>query len=322
MRFVTKIYRIVILLSLLIVSCMNTSQPTQNVPGSPTPDFSLQTNTPLVELPTVVTIPTATPYPILDPASANELVLQLLKDNSTCQLPCWWGIAPALTTLQDARAFLNSFSSIASTNSINNDDSGHINLDIPNGNGLLSTFIDYHSVDGSIDRLIVGISQLEQNENGGYDEVYGDSAFAEATQLLALSEILRSYGQPKEILISTYSLQPLGWPVVFDIQMFYPEHGFLVVYHSLMEFSRNGYIKGCPSKSNISIGLWEAEKYLLINDLPDYIRDNVSSLPLPSYLQVNEATDMSIQDFYNTFKDDEGALCLETPSSLWPFPGQ
>lgn len=317
MKYLTKICITAILLSLLMVSCNNSLQPTQNSSTIPTLDFSPPTDTPFVKPPTV----TATLHPILNSESATELVFQLLKNNSNCQLPCWWGIIPTTTTSQDAMSFLNSFSSIASRNSMENDH-GSIRLQIPNGGGLLSPFVEYDSIDGIVDSLVIGISQLAKNENGGYDEVHDDPAFATATQLFMLPEILKSYGQPKEVLISTYSLQPLGWPVFFDIQLFYPEHGFLMVYHSVMEFSRNSFIKGCPSKGNISIGLWKPEKYLSMNDLPENIRNNISSFSLSSYLQIDEATNMSIQDFYDTFKNEGDILCLETPSNLWPLPGQ
>lgn len=321
MKYLTRIFEIAVVWSLLLVSCNNSSQPTQNSTTTPILNFTRQTNTPFPKTPTLTLAPTSTLYPTLDTESANELVFQLLKDNANCRLPCWWGITPTVTTSQDARSFLNSFSSIASTNSTGNDD-GSMLLDIPNGNGLLSPYIAYDSIDGVVNKLTIGIGQLIKNENGGYDQVHDDPAFAKAVQSFMLPEILSSYGQPKEVLISTYSLQPLGWPVLFDIQLFYPERGFLMVYHSLMEFSGSGYIKGCPSKSNISIGLWEPGKYLSITDIPGNIRNNISSFSLSSYLQVDEATNMSIQDFYDTFKNNDGTLCLETPSSLWPFPGQ
>jgi hypothetical protein len=310
MKYFTKIYRMAILLSVLMVSCNDSSQPTQS-----------STTTPFAKPPTVTPIPSATLYPILNSENANELVFQLLKDNSNCHLSCWWGIIPTTTTSQDAISFLNSFSSIASRNSLENEH-GSMRLQIPNGRGFLSPFVEYDSIDGIVDSLVVGISQLAKNENGGYEEVHDDPAFATAVQLFMLPEILKFYGQPKEVLISTYSLQPLRWPVLFDIQLFYPEHGFLIVYHSVMEFSRNGFIKGCPSTGNISIGLWKPEKYLSMNDLPENIRNNISSFSLSSYLQIDEVTNMNIQDFYDTFKDDNGTLCLETPSNIWPLPGQ
>lgn len=321
MKNFVKICELATILSLFLVSCSNSLQPTQNSLATPILDFSPQANTPFAKTPTVTPIPTSTLHPALDVEGANELVFQLLDDNSNCRLPCWWGITPTITTSQDAKSFLNSFSLIASTNSTDNDN-GYMILDLPNGDGLLSPYIEYSSIDGIVNTLIIGLAQRAQNENGGYDQIFDDPAFKEAAQSFMLAELLKAYGQPQEVLVSTYSLQPLGWPVFFDIELFYPEHGFLIVYKTLMEFSANGYIKGCPSKSNINIGLWEAGKYLSIDNLPTDIRDNISNFPLSSYLQIDKATKMSIQDFYETFKEDDGTLCLETPGNLWPMPGQ
>ena len=311
------------ILSMLVISfsCTSPSQIPRSAETTIALDTSTQTNTPPVEIFTTTPISTPTLYPALNSEDAYELVFQLLKDNSNCKLPCWWGITPTITTSQDAISFFNSFSLIASRNSMD-PDNGSIRLYLPNGGRILSPYIRFDSINGVVSTLIIGISQLNKTENGGYEEIYSDPAFAKAAQALMLSEILKSYGQPKEVLISTYSLQPLGWPVFFDIQLFYPEHGFLIVYHTLMEFSENEYIKGCPLKSNISIGIWEPEKYSSINDIPNEIRENISSLPLSSYLQIDKATDMSLLDFYNIFKNDVGITCIETPSSLWPFPGQ
>jgi hypothetical protein len=320
MKSLTQIYLILLALLLMLAGCNNSSQPSQDSRATSSPNSLPPTNTPFLEPSTMTPVPTSTLHPTLSAEGAYELVLQLLEDNSNCQLPCWWGITPSVTRSQDAISFLNSFSPVIAGSSMRIDRGG-MRLQIPNGDGLLSTSIEYNSIDGIVDSLRIGVSQLVQNENGGYDDVHGDPDFARATQALMLPEILKTYGQPKEVLISTYSLQPLGWPVFFDIQLFYPEHGFLMVYHTLMEFSHDEYIKGCPSNSAISIGLWEAGKYSSVNDVPRNIRDNISIFSLSSYLPLNEATDMSIQDFYDAFSDDE-ELCLETPSSLWPFPGQ
>jgi hypothetical protein len=321
MKHLIKIYKITIVWSILLISCNSSQIQTQTSLVTPTLNLSTATETPFVNPPTVTSVPTSTLYPALDTESASELALQLLRDNSDCRLPCWWGITPSKTPTQNARSFLNQFSSIASTNSIQGDD-GSMRLRIPNGDGLLYLIVEYQGSNDVINRLIVGISQLAQNENGEYEDVFGDPAFMEATQSFNLKEILNSYGQPEEVLVATYSLQPLGWPIFFDIQLFYPEHGFLIVYKSLMEFSTNQQIKGCPSKGNIVMGLWEPGKYNAIKDLPTNFKESLSSFPLSSYLQVDKASGMSIQEFYDAFKNDNGTMCLETPSNLWPKPGQ
>lgn len=321
MKHLIKIYNTTIAWSIVLISCNSSQIQTQTPLITPAPNLSTATETPFVNPSTVTPISTSTLYPALDTESASELARQLLRDNSNCRLPCWWSITPSKTLTQDARSFLNQFSSLASTNSIQGDDGG-MRLRIPNGDGLLYLIVEYQGNNDVINRLIVGISQLVQNENGEYEDVFDDPAFMEATQSFTLREILNSNGQPEEILVATYSLQPLGWPIFFDIQLFYPEHGFLIVYKSLMEFSTNQQIKGCPSKSNIVMGLWEPGKYNAIKDLPKNFKESLSSFPLSSYLKVDKASGMSIKEFYDAFKNDNETLCLETPSNLWPRPGQ
>ena len=312
---------VIAIILLLLVGCNDSLQPTRISTGTPALGVSPQEKTPTVKTPTMTATQEPTLHPTLSGESAKELALQLLKDNSNCRLPCWWGITPGVTTLQDTSSILNPFSSLASTNSIDNNH-GSMRLRIPNGEGLLYLVVEYDGINAKVNKLIVTISQLVKNKNGDYEQTFVEPAFAQATQSFQLTEILKLYGQPKQIMISTYSSQPLGWPVFFDIQLFYPDHGFLIAYESLMVSSTNGYVKGCPSKSNINMGLWEPGKYSSINEIPEDIRNNISAFPLSSYLQIDEATKMSIQDFYETFKNDDGTLCLETPSNLWPMPGQ
>jgi hypothetical protein len=312
---------VIAIILLLLVGCNDAPQPTRISTKTPVLEVLSRTQTPSEKTPTSTTTQAPTMQLTLSTESAKELALQRLRDNSNCRLPCWWGINPNITTLQDARSILNPFSSLASTNSIDNDH-GSMRLRIPNGEGLLYLVVEYDGIDAKVNTLIVTLSQLAKNKNGDYEQTFAEPAFAQATQSFQLTEILRSYGQPKQIMISTYSSQPLGWPVFFDIQLFYPDHGFLIAYESLMVSSTNGNVKGCPSKSNINIGLWEPGKYSSINDVPENMRNNISAFPLSSYLQIDEATKMSIQDFYETFKNDNGTLCLETPANLWPMPGQ
>jgi hypothetical protein len=320
MKAPMKIFGLLLLLSLLLASCDTSKTPAQNIPHSSTSPALPSATFTLVTLPTVTIIPTSTLQPALNTEDASKLAVELLRGNSDCRLPCWWGITPSETRSQDARSFLNSFSKLASTNSSQRDD-GSMRLRIPNGKGLLYLVIEYDGNDGVITNLIVGVSQLAQKENGDYQESFGDPVFVDVTKSLALSEILFLYGQPDQILVATYSLQPLGVPVSFDVQLFYPRQGLLIAYQSLMEFSGNQQIKGCPSKSNIVMSLWEPGKYSTIQDVPENIRNSISSFPLSLYLGVDRATNMSIQDFYEAFKDD-GTLCVETPASLWPVPGQ
>ena len=87
----------------VVASSTATVLPTQ-IPASPT---STTTRTPTstqtrLPRPTATSQPTktATPtkYPTLDSQGRLNFVLQELKTNGGCQLPCWWGITPGKTT--------------------------------------------------------------------------------------------------------------------------------------------------------------------------------------------------------------------------------
>ena len=87
----------------VVTSSTATVLPTQ-IPASPTSTTTrTPTSTPTrVPRPTATSLPTktATPtkYPTLDAQGRLNFVLQALKTNGGCQLPCWWGITPGKTT--------------------------------------------------------------------------------------------------------------------------------------------------------------------------------------------------------------------------------
>jgi PBP1b-binding outer membrane lipoprotein LpoB len=75
MKHFTKICEMAIVLSLLLVGCNNSLQPSQNSSATPRLDLSPQTNTPFAKTPTITPIPTSTLHAALDAESANKLAL-------------------------------------------------------------------------------------------------------------------------------------------------------------------------------------------------------------------------------------------------------
>ena len=57
--------------------------------------------------PTVTGTLTPTPLDTLEPAKALETIQSLLKDPMTCTIPCFWGITPGKTTMDEVRAFFS-----------------------------------------------------------------------------------------------------------------------------------------------------------------------------------------------------------------------
>jgi hypothetical protein len=72
-------------------------------------DTEPSTPTGMVTLPTDTPSPTATLTPLntLEPAQASETIQPLLKQPMNCAVPCFWGIIPGETHLDEARIFFS-----------------------------------------------------------------------------------------------------------------------------------------------------------------------------------------------------------------------
>ena len=73
----------------------------------------------------------------------------------------------------------------------------------------------------------------------------------------------------------------------------------------------------CPHRAEITLDLWAPEQYMSLEDVPGvgsytYAADEMSGLH-----SLQEATGMSIEQFYQTFVLPDSEICLETPADLW-----
>jgi hypothetical protein len=68
--------------------------------STPTEMFSLPSDTPS---PTI----TLTPLDTLEPAQIKEMMQPLIKEPMNCAVPCFWGIVPGKTYLDEVRIFFN-----------------------------------------------------------------------------------------------------------------------------------------------------------------------------------------------------------------------
>jgi len=87
-----------------------TIQPTQILSVTvPTIRTSVLTPTGTARLPSVTLPPTVTLTPVepLEPAQARETIQPLLKEPMNCAVPCFWGIIPEQTSLDEARIFFS-----------------------------------------------------------------------------------------------------------------------------------------------------------------------------------------------------------------------
>jgi hypothetical protein len=255
--------------------------------------------------------PTATltspPLPTLAPTDAQALIIDLLQNNAGCRLPCWWGFTPGITHWEDARRYLETFLKIVDYPSSPMDKTYNPQVVFP--------------VPESIHPLLyLGFTFFTTNEVNGkvINQILANPGDVPAYRL---STILSKYGQPDEIWFQSAAGVSGSKDVPFDMVLFFGNQGFAVQYYE--EVPLRMPIIGCPQQAKYPrLWLWSAKEGKTYAKLALETNNFGSGEILPTFMPLEQATGMSVETFYNTFKNESNTTCLETPLELWLAPGQ
>lgn len=284
------------------------------------------TATVLPVVPTATAVPTLTPTPTVTPTIAptatetpvliptppggevTDQVLWLFETNNGCQLPCWWGITPGKTTWETAAQFFNTFAPhiLAASGSEITNYSPVIPLPtevyaevIEVGNDYSRNMYPIFSVrDGIVVRITTDVSMGVTPP--GYLIPY------------VLSTFLTNYGKPSEIWLFTYSSPFEEGDLPFVVVLFYSDLGIAALY-SDNGILQGSVVHGCPQQNPVSIlSLHSPFLGLTFEQLTDD-----SSAFNRDFLPLEETTEMDVVTFYETFKNPDNTICLDTPADLW-----
>jgi hypothetical protein len=258
------------------------------------------TNTPTITSTTTPTpqSPTWTPQPTLPTEEAKALVLSLFETNAGCRLPCWWGFIPGKTDWYEARSLLEQF---VRFNQLVQQDQPIFSMDI------------LVPVPETI--FHIPLQQIYKVENDIIESMEIELGHAPVERL---SAFLKTYGSPGEVWISTYSTEyPPGF-LPFLVVLFYPNQGILAIFGPENTWLSSSKVHGCQMDGTPSkYGLWSPEHEMTFMEAAREFRlnpDEKGFLMLP----IEEATEMSVEDFYQTYKEPNSSTCIETPKELWP----
>lgn len=283
-------------------SLPSTQQPSAMPEFTPTPT---NTQTPI---PTLEPTATETPAVIATPQGTNaqEQVLWLFETNNNCQLPCWWGMIPGQTTWDAAKQFLETF--VSNIQSVSGPQLVNYSPVIPlpseayeiNNEYASNMYPIYTVRNGIVEEILTEVS-------------IGDTPPGYLAPYL-LPTFLTAIGPPSEVWLFTYSSPFEENDLPFIVVLSYPEKGILALY------SDNGVregedVRGCPQEDPVSIlKLWDPDMNLTF----ELIKSGSSSIGADrDYVALEEATGMDAVTFYETFKNPDNTLCLETPANLW-----
>jgi hypothetical protein len=255
-------------------------------------------DTPLVqETPTVL--------PTLSADEAKTFVLELTENNGNCPLPCFWGFKPGETTWQTAEPLLATFAYQISYGSSDGSFS-----DTPDGNSFPAWVYLYFP-----EISPVPISYTFTVQDGIITMI---EAHIPPTPGYALPVILDTYGQPDEVWLLTAKAPREGF-LGFTLTLFYEQQGFMIGYGNQGTIE-DGKVKSCfPAATfdELALGAWSPLEEITYEEA---VSRTTSFGPTEYEHSLEEATGMSIDTFYETFKNTAEPICLETPAELWPGP--
>ncbi len=238
---------------------------------------------------------TWTQLPTLSITDAEVKIKDLLLNNAGCILPCWWGITPGKTTWNEASQFLNTLSDIK----------GPSIQDV--GNVLYKAYSAYFNIDEmeyiisliSADDIVVEIGLLPDIT------IYGHQ----------LNNLLTNNGEPKEIWLAPMPDTPGGsW---FYLVLNYPDQGIMARYGGeatpIIKTDNEGkaMITGlhiCPVGMGPELWLESPNKSTGVIGNPALGGGEFTKLLVP----IQDITEMSLEDFYLTFRDADSSTCFDT----------
>jgi hypothetical protein len=257
-------------------------------------------------------IPTDTPTsePTLSKNEGMTAILELLKTNAGCTLPCWWGIQPGQSTWDDTQ-FVFSHLGFGITYSKTYSDgvivhSRTIPFD-PYNKVFMDTF--FYEINNTIVSMRI-------YSNGALDQ----SKFQGIMDTFSPQKILLNYGVPSRIWVFSSGgfiekVDP-GTKMSYRLFFFYDNLGFLIIYYGLVDYQPIYHI--CPYFSENG----------LIDSFELYMQSDKSTNPLENLtpfitkenlgaLSIEEATGLSVQDLYNLYMNATGPVCFDTPRDIW-----
>ncbi len=259
------------------------------------PTSTITASSLLRKTPSITPIPTWTLLPTMEPTIAILFVEGLLKNNTGCRLPCWWGIVPGKSSWTETKQFMSSFSNFVGI------------IGKPNEFQIAEFDIPTSENTGPIEQRF----GIKNNTVIEITNIY----FGNITSSYNLVEMLTTYGQPDAILLSAY-YEPRYSAYMNVVAVFYLKQGILAEY-----YDNGGVLKGetlevCPQQADYPhLDLWAPENNLNIQEATEKYLDTIN---WPTYKSLVAATGMNIETFYNTFKDPNNNTCLQLLTTDWP----
>jgi hypothetical protein len=231
---------------------------------------------------------TLTPLPTLAPDEAAAFVRQLLNDNADCELPCYWGVTPGVSSWESAYQRFSTFA----------DKIGQGSSD-----QLIRDGVSYERTVFTIYKLIPDYSDVVAAHyyisNGTVFQIGVEPRGTEIRY--SLHQLLTRFGEPDGIVIRILADTPMNKPW-YDLILFYQHKGIIAQFSSPAYYETQK-LQICPQKV--------APNLILIE--PDSL--TLSAMKRASYgsnfPSIEKLLNMEIDQFYEQMRHSNACLSID-----------
>jgi len=254
--------------------------------------------------------PTITLVPALPVIEAEAKVIELLHNNGGCRFPCFWGFTPSESNVQVAHSVLHSFLNIAPDDFIFDEMGGGVGFVIQRESLQYSPHIivegDRDTQSTVIRYMRLDFSAYQEVENVyGYADVFDSPLYTQYFQYYTLPYLLSNYGKPTNVYINFEN--DVGFHEYY-LFLDYTESGWVAMLKMPL-IQEGDLLISCPTQAFTRLWLWSPDD---TETAKEY--GFVGSSMLKS---IEEATSLSLDEFYQQYKDPINTKCLQTPADIY-----
>jgi hypothetical protein len=236
---------------------------------------------------------TPSPFPtfqLVDREESIQRVLEFLENNDECRLPCWWGLTPGQTTLEETRIKIEPYSRrvrfTRDFQAFEVVEYFHLIPERYSITGLINTRFYFDQ------QILYQIKILELDWPGYH-----------------MRRFLHDYGVLGQVLFQTLRDEPGDHPPFF-LYLFYPDQGILAYFFSMDEdvWRTGNKLHGC-FRSGPDLYLWFPEEQKTLEEI---VKDFNLDLDYRESFLLETISPYSPDTFYSTFQNDSGEdVCIE-----------
>lgn len=238
------------------------------------------------------TVTTLTPIPTLSVEQLGNLLSELMDTNADCELPCFWGVRPGITTVQEAKDIFENQGVEWGENTII--------LGYARGDGSFyypDVFVSFSIMNDIVEAIRV------EGTRDQYDLAF---KFTEDWNQYNPAMMLARFGMPTEIYLASPFFAEANVPNEYQLSFSYPSLGIVIDYSIVAEALGTGRSKLCFAIDHV-------QKIFLNLNVPDDLNEqNISGPDMAENVKSwEEATGMSVEEFSDLLMDSENQKCVE-----------